>query len=367
MTIRKFPDGWKWKEGLQGNAPDDEHMQFLQTEKMEDVHHYHKGDKRLDLPKFVASMQTESNFAGMSMVELADELKTLNRFMYIVENEMCGLPPQDFVNNFNFWRDCQDQGIEVLTMGNNDYSIVGLKHGGRLKNAVSDAQAVAEAFREVGAHVRTKIDVRDCNILETDVRDWADTRLRPDVRVVFVYWAGHAFHCKGDGMTHIVPTGQNWNIKSLKAGRDTMPVKDIVDMLRERSQKCKLVICLDSCRTEMDAQNWTSVQRPEGGPDLKLHEGVEIWYSTAHGEVASDGTAAASHSHFAESILKCLQKDLQNKTFDDLWKEILREMKQRDPTQLPSRYTSGASDHETLLLPVVVPRQPEEDHIKQVS
>jgi hypothetical protein len=137
MTIKQFQDGWKWKEMLQANDLDGERMQCLQTEKMKGVHHYHnhKGDKRLDLPEFVASLQKESEAAGTSMVELANELETLNRFMDILESDMRTAPLQDFVYNFKTGRDCQDQGIEVLTMGNNNYSLVGLRHGGRLKNA----------------------------------------------------------------------------------------------------------------------------------------------------------------------------------------------------------------------------------------
>jgi hypothetical protein len=267
-----------------------------------------------------------------------------------------------------------DIGIEVLTIGNNNYSLLGLQEDGKLKNAVADAEAVAEAFRKLGARVQTHRDVQDVDNLESVVNDWAEARLSHDtqghVRVVFVFWAGHAFHCKQDGLTHVVPTGNGWDIRRMKPGRSTMAVKDIIHILREKSKKSKLILCLDSCRTEMNLEVWTNMRRDEqGGPDSQSHNGVEIWYSTAHGEVARDGVGR--HSHFTESILSCLQvdiSDLYDKTFDDIWKDINKEMQRRDPAQLPSQYKSGVSEHETLLprLVVVQEKNQAENNAEQV-
>jgi hypothetical protein len=119
-------------------------------------------------------------------------------------------------------------GIELLAFGNNNYSLLGLENGGKLKNAVGDAKAIAEAFRNLGANANIVLDVEDLPNLEKVLDDWADMRIVSDVRVVFVFWSGHAFQSRSDGTTHLVPTGKNWDIKRIQPGRETCSVKHII-------------------------------------------------------------------------------------------------------------------------------------------
>jgi hypothetical protein len=360
VTIKVFKHGWRWRQVAAKNTLEHQ-IQCFQEEKMQGIHLYHEGDEPLDINHFTL----HRTIVASDRMSTETELETIFEFMNVIEIAMMRAPLQDFVQDFAQ----QDMGIEVLTIGNDNYSLVGLENHGKLKNAVADATAIAQAFRKLGAHVQTEINIRDVKKLEEAIYDWADTRLVPNrqfIRVVFLYWAGHAFHCKKDGLTHILPTGDNWNIKRLCPGRDTMPVKDIINIIRQSTKKSKLIVCLDSCRTEMKGQDWSSVQSYEqGGPDSQSHKEVEIWYSTSHGEPAGDGEE--SHSHFTESILSCLQGNLHGKTFDAIWRDIYSEMQKRNPEQLPSIYKVGLSEHETLLPKLAVPMKIETESESKVS
>jgi hypothetical protein len=249
--------------------------------------------------------------------------------------------------------DRQDCGIEVLAFGNNNYSLIGLRKNGVLKNAIADAIAVAGALKKLGARVKIVEDVKDVLNMETVLDDWVESRLATDmdnkVRIVLIFWAGHAF--SKDGVTHLIPTGDNWPIKRIRPGRETLSVQDIIKAVRSKCTESKLIVCLDSCRTQVEGTDWKPIERlVQGGPDTGQYNGVEVWFSTAHGLEAADGPA--DHSHFTYSILHCLGGNLQNKTFEVIWGEISQEMEKRDPKQLSSRYENGSSKYKTLLPPV---------------
>ncbi len=345
LTFRAYnKDGWRWRI-VPGKMTTDANIQCLQPEKMQGVHHAFDADGKLD-PDQPSTWQTE---AVNAPEDKREELLVM-RVMKVIEKSMKRAACIDAT-------DCtasDDIGVEVLAFGNNNYSWIDVPGKGILKNAIADAEAVGEAFEKIKANVRREMDIRDPPTLEDKLDEWADERLAPEVekqvRIVIIFWAGHAFE-NIDGSTHLVPLGHEWKVKKLQPDKQTVSVRYIIEAVRHRSKDSRLIVILDSCRTEMDTPKWRTMQQSgtTGGPDVKSYNGVEIWFSTAHGEEARDGTSC--HSPFTESILHCLQEDLQNKTFDDMWKAIMAEMQQRCPDQVTSRYTSGLCKHETLLPP----------------
>jgi hypothetical protein len=255
--------------------------------------------------------------------------------------------------------------VEVLAIGNDDYSFTCMLDPGKLNNARKDAHAIKKAFSTLGANVEIMEDVKGASTLKRKVLKWAKSRLAPDiqqdVRVVFVFWAGHAFY--SNGATRILPPGPDCTIDELLP-EDTIPVNFLVKTVREQSKKCKLIICLDSCRTQVhfeESSQWASVTRDKDkGSDADSFDGLEIWYSTAHGETADDGInndCSESHSPFTSSFLECLKGNLDNKTFHDIWNKVQTNMQLVSSDQKPHRYTTTLSEHETLLPPVLVPER----------
>jgi hypothetical protein len=247
-------------------------------------------------------------------------------------------------------QDASSIRVEVLAFGNNEYSLTDIPFNGKLKHAVADAEAVAEALKKIGAQTKTILNVQGVFNLEDKLEEWANLRLSPDihkqVRVVFIFWAGHAFQNIADGCTHLIPTGDEWKIAKMKPERETFSVQKVIKIVKDRSPKSKLLICLDSFQTALEGPTWQIIQHrgQEEGSDAQGLNGVDIWFSTTQ-----DRTEGCSH--FTQSILSSLGGDLSNKTFDDIWHEIENEMAKRSPDALLSRYKAEGSEHETLICP----------------
>jgi hypothetical protein len=348
FLIRKFEKRWKWKDPCTKDAIN-QRIQCLQPPNMGNLPQYRDGDPRLELHQVLSCSSHSSTSRHLNPPAECDkdDLALVINLMEVIEEmsrKVSVMTKSAIKDNHAF------NGIKVLAFGNNNYSLLGLDDNGKLKNSIGDAQSVVGAFSKLGAHVQLELDIKDVPDLSQVVDYWAASRLTSDVCVAFVFWAGHAFQNMKDGSTHLVPTGNNWDIKQLKPVRHTFSVTELIEAVRDKSQSSKLIVCLDSCRTELGgSKEWHSIQHGEKGTDSKSYEGVEIWYSTSHGAVAQDGVT--NHSPFAQSLLNCLGRNLKNKTFEAIWKDISKEMKELNH-QVPSRYTNGYCEHETLL-PVV--------------
>ncbi len=254
-------------------------------------------------------------------------------------------------------REPEHRGIHVLTFGNSNYSLLGLANNGQLRTAAADARAVAEAFQRLGARTCVETDTRDVARIENVLDNRLDSCFTgvggENVCVVVIFWAGHVITNKNDDTLHLLPVSDNLIFNHIRPGRHTFSVKEMIEMIRERSQNCKVIVCMDSMPKEFESKEWRSLNekiiKKIGSTDIGRHRGFELWLSATQCSVSMDGTA--DHSLFTECMLSCLQKDLQNKTFDDMWCEIESEMSKRDAHNMPSRYISGMSKYETLLPP----------------
>jgi len=236
-------------------------------------------------------------------------------------------------------------GIEFLAIGNDAYTVAGMPNNGRLRNCVSDATKVMVVFDALGARCRLLPD-KSRRRLKKEVNQWAEERLQGQVRVAFILWAGHAFTVKGE--THLLPTsaGEEIPLNDLDF-EDTVPLRDLLAVVRKFNEECHIVMCLDSCRVEVQFIEGASFgfESPEKGKDAgSKARRTDIVYSTAYGETADD------ESPFVKSLLECLGDDsLVHGTLYNFWGQV-RHRAQRHCAEQQPRIDPG-SDPEFTLLP----------------
>ncbi len=250
-------------------------------------------------------------------------------------------------------------GIEVLAIGNDAYFIDGLRQNGQLRNCAKDARAVAEAFQELGAKCRVVENVRDSAHLQDIIEEWINTKLsNPTVEKAFFFWAGHALYHQG--YTHLLPTFAHDKrpIHRIRPGYQTLAVEQLIKEVKAKAN-CGLIICLDSCRTQVSLHSntwtsmWTSKADESGSNNLQAKDATGfkdllIWYSTAFGHVAQDG--ASLHSPFTESLLEGLRGDMSDKKWTDLWTDVCKgTMLRTAGNQVPNHVGIGLLDSCTIV------------------
>jgi hypothetical protein len=210
-------------------------------------------------------------------------------------------------------------GIEVLAIGNNNYRLSGLgSNKGVLLNAIRDAEDVAKAFEELGASCKVVKDVELKSNLVDTIREWAEERLTlPNVRVAFLFWAGHAVTV--NNVTYVIPAIPEKHVNKLNVEDDAASVHKIISTVRGETSACPLIVCLDACRTQVMLPKTSQFKgiSQERGPDVGSYSQISIWYSTAHGKVASDGKEGGN-SPFVEGLIHCLRENVTGKTFGDI-------------------------------------------------
>eukprot|EP00282_Hemiselmis_andersenii_P041192 CAMPEP_0172058762 /NCGR_PEP_ID=MMETSP1043-20130122/7033_1 /TAXON_ID=464988 /ORGANISM="Hemiselmis andersenii, Strain CCMP441" /LENGTH=1874 /DNA_ID=CAMNT_0012718341 /DNA_START=132 /DNA_END=5752 /DNA_ORIENTATION=- len=212
-------------------------------------------------------------------------------------------------------------GIEFLVIGNDDYNLTG-KDGARitLYNCVKDAEKVKEALEDIGARGLLVPNIVNKDRLQEEVDEWAEKRLHHNVRLAFIFWAGHALVGK-DNLTRLVPTlsdGKSIPTTKLRLDRTVM-LKELIAEVRKHNSTCWIVLCLDSCRTEEDLVDGAAFGcgLNEKGPEEMYR--VLIVYSTSHGSKADD------NSPFAASLLRCLREDeLLRGSIIGFWTEVVK-------------------------------------------
>ncbi len=275
-------------------------------------------------------------------------------------------------------------GVEVLAIGNDDYYVEDMRHNGALKNCIRDANAVANAFEQLGARSTVVENVKDRSDVRYYVKRWAESRLRNDgVRTAFLFWAGHALVHGGSGSTHLVPSFKDrrrWRVDQLEPLEHTVSVREVITLIRSVS-KCGLIVCLDSCRTPglhakhspwsvcsaqvngSDIGSDTSCRKIIGDHDDSLkfddssvssnnREELDVWFSTNFGEAASDGVK--DHSPFTESLLEFLKRDdlksmKWNECFDEVVKGTKARTRQYQKAQVPVKLGSGLQAFGSIL------------------
>lgn len=221
----------------------------------------------------------------------------------------------------------------ALVIGNSNYQDLGV-----LKNADSDARAVAAIVRNMGYNTKLVTDATEQG-LRREIRQFASITANADI--AFIFYAGHA--AQVGGSNYLLPVDMEVPRFETDIALEGIKVDDLVNSLRARTK----VVFIDACRDNpalyknlvkgrgantvgLAPANTSSLEAtPPGG-------GVFIAYAADAGSVAADGTGA--HSPFTEALLKDLAKPI---SIDDMFTLVTREVRLvTNNAQRPYKYAS---------------------------
>lgn len=188
-----------------------------------------------------------------------------------------------------------DPGRRVaLVVGNSSYTRVPV-----LRNASSDADAVADALRKVGFQTVVAASDLTREKFVAALRDFEDEAEDADWAVI--YFAGHGIEM--GGMNYLVPTDAR--LRTDRDVQDEAVSLDRVLAATERAKKLRLVV-LDACR---DNPFVTQIRRTVATRSIGLglgriepETGTLVVYAAKDGQVAMDGDDG--HSPFAKALVK---------------------------------------------------------------
>ena len=183
-----------------------------------------------------------------------------------------------------------DDAKLALVIGNADYKVK------PLRNAVSDARAVATAMRDVGFNLIVRENASQASMIDAMKEFWLRGR-RSDARVL--YFAGHGLQHRG--RNYLIPVDMVIDQEE-DVPRKAASVDEMVDKLNENNKGVNVVI-LDACRTP-PVLGSTRTRGVGGlgasrswGPGLaqvSAPQGTLIAFSTAPGSIAYDGVDGSS-------------------------------------------------------------------------
>lgn len=222
----------------------------------------------------------------------------------------------------------------ALVIGNSAYTNVKA-----LKNADSDARAVAASLRRLGFEVIEKHDLT-LPELTKELKAFGDRA--PDFDWAVVYYAGHGIEV--GGINYIIPVDAEL-VTATHVDDEAMPLDRVLAKV-EGAKKLRLVI-LDACRENPFAAKMASAGATRsigrGLARIEPEAGVLVVYSAKDGQVAQDGDGL--NSPFAESLLKHL--DEPGLEINMLFRRVHDDVKTRTAgQQIP--FTYGALPAESL-------------------
>lgn len=182
----------------------------------------------------------------------------------------------------------------ALVIGNNDYAV------GPLSNPVNDAGLMAEVLQETGFEVFHHTDL-GYRALQRAVVDFS-RKLRDagDDTVGMVFYAGHAV--QADGENYLIPVDAIIE-DSLDLQIQTLEASTLMRSLEQAGNRLNIVV-LDACRNNP----FTSMSRSaaRGLAKIEAPYGTLLAFSTAPGDVASDGTGA--NSPYTAALAKAMRE-----------------------------------------------------------
>ena len=183
----------------------------------------------------------------------------------------------------------------ALVIGNGAYTAVNA-----LKNADSDASAVAASLRKLGFDVIEKHDLTLTDLI-AELKSFGDRAPAYDWAVV--YYAGHGIEVAGTN--YLIPIDAELSA-STHVDDEAIPLDRMLSKV-EGAKKLRLVI-LDACRENpfvaKMASNSSTRSMGRGLARVEPEGGVLVAYSAKDGQVAQDGDGA--NSPFAPTLLEHL-------------------------------------------------------------
>jgi tetratricopeptide (TPR) repeat protein len=228
----------------------------------------------------------------------------------------------------------------ALVIGNAKYEST----VGTLRNAVSDAKAVAKTLRGLGFTVIEEHNVTRDELLEAV----AEFRGKlSGAEVALFYYAGHGISVAGANYLIPVksgykPEGADETTLRLLAETKLFNAEQVVAEMSAAGGRCNLVI-LDACRSTPVARNprTRDLANPGGLAEMKPPAGSLIAFATDAGRTAQDG--AGANGLYTEELLKYLRTP--GLTIEQVFKRTRAGVMQRsDGGQIPAEYSRLVGD-----------------------
>ncbi len=192
----------------------------------------------------------------------------------------------------------------ALVIGNSKYPDM------PLTNPANDASDIASALRELGFDVDLAMDLSYSDMNERII-DFGDKLNQADVGLFF--YAGHGV--QSGGVNYLIPV--NADLSQEKSDVDNVISTSSILKKMEQAQNGVNIIVLDACRNNPLSQNFLSVSS-QGLAVVKAPSASFIAYSTAPGNVASDGTGR--NSPYTQYLLKNI--NVPSQTIEQVFKKV---------------------------------------------
>ncbi|MEP7213469.1 MAG: caspase family protein [Acidobacteriota bacterium] len=222
----------------------------------------------------------------------------------------------------------------ALVIGNGGYKFVG-----PLANPVNDASDMAATLRKLGFEVISGTD-QNKRQMETLIRQFGE-RLSDTKAVGLFYYAGHGF--QSSGQNFLAPVDADIPAED-EIEYAAVNLNFVLNKMAVAGNPLNIVI-LDACRNNPFAKKWRSVRdiSTQGGLAgiTKAPTGTMIAYSTAPGEVASDG--GGRNGLYTGELLKQIAKP--DTSLEDVFKNVRSEVRRKSESkQVPWESSSVEGD-----------------------
>ncbi|MEI6653134.1 MAG: caspase family protein [Verrucomicrobiota bacterium] len=223
----------------------------------------------------------------------------------------------------------------ALVIGNAKYE-AGV---GPLRNAVSDAKAVAKTLRGLGFSVIEEHNLTRDELLESVAEFRGKLR---DAEVALFYYAGHGIQVAGSN--YLIPVKSGYQpgaaddtTQRMLAETKLFNAEQVIAEMSAAGGRCNLVI-LDACRSTPVARNprTRDVANPGGLAEMKPPAGSLIAFATDAGRTAQDGDGA--NGLYTEEWLKHLRTP--GLTIEQVFKRTRAGVMERSAgAQIPAEYS----------------------------
>jgi tetratricopeptide (TPR) repeat protein len=220
----------------------------------------------------------------------------------------------------------QKQRRTALVIGNASYQ------DNPLKNSINDAEAMANALKDVGFDV-ILLENADLKQIENAI-DTFHHQLKAGGVGLF-YYAGHGTQV--DGENYLIPVNVKLDVAE-DVRYEAIPVGKVLARMEDAANQMNIVI-LDACRNNPFARKWRSSQR--GLAPIQSARGALIAFATEPGGVAADGEG--ENGLYTSFLLKHLKTP--NLDVELMFKRVREDLVQATQNkQVPWEYSSLVGD-----------------------
>lgn len=192
----------------------------------------------------------------------------------------------------------------ALIIGNGEYKY------SPLKNAVNDAEGIAEELRKLDFEVllHTNSDKKEMLYAIKDFKE----KLKAKGGVGLFYYSGHGVQI--NGLNYLIPTKSDIKTE-IDLELESVELSRVIANMKQAHNRLNILV-LDACRNNPYATSYRSVR--QGLSMVNPTSGMYIAYSTAPGTVADDGKG--KNGLFTSELIKAIQ--IPGLAIEQVFKEV---------------------------------------------